>query len=72
MKHHRKEPGEHSSKAQSSDCRVEDWGKSVVIFPPEQTVQPYIAHKEGAFQEPHNRLQRVHEGYNIDVTQMIF
>ena len=72
MKHHRKEVGEPFNKAESFGCRLEDWGKNVVIFPHDQTVQSYIAQNEGAFHEPHNRLQRVHERYNIDVTQMIF
>ncbi len=73
MKHRHKEVGEPFDKAQSFGRRLEDWGKNVVIFPHHQTVQSYIGHKiEGAFHEPHNRLQRVHERHNIDVTQMIF
>ena len=73
MKHHRKELGELLNKAQSSDCRVEDWGKNVVIFPPNETAQPYIVHEsERAFHEPRNPLPRVHERHNTDVTQMIF
>jgi hypothetical protein len=72
MTHHRKEPGELLNKAQSSDCRVEDWGKNVVIFLPNETAQPYIAHNADAFHETPNSLQRVHERYNTDVTQMIF
>jgi hypothetical protein len=72
MRDRHKEPGEPFNKAQSFGSRLEDWGRKVVIFPPDQTVQPYIAHNEDAFHEPHNPLQRVHERHNIDVTQMIF
>jgi len=73
MKHHRKELGELLNKAQSSDCRVEDRGKNVVIFLPNETAQPYIAHKrKRAFHGTWNPLQRVHERHNTDVTQMIF
>jgi len=73
MKHRHKELGQPFNKAQSSDCRLEDWGKNIVIFPPNQTVQPYIAHKsKRAFHETLNVLQRVHERHNTDVTQMIF
>jgi hypothetical protein len=73
MKHRHKELGEPFNKAQSFGWRLEDWGKNVVSFPRGQTVQPYIAHKsEGAFHEPRKPLQRVHERYNTDVTQMIF
>jgi hypothetical protein len=72
MKHRHKEVGEPLDKAQSFGHRLEEWGKNVVIFPHEQTVQAYITQNEGAFHEPHNRLQRVHERCNIDVTQMIF
>ncbi len=73
MKHHRKELGELLNKAQSSDCRVEDRGKNVVIFPLNEAAQSYIGHKsERAFHETWNPLQRVHERHNTDVTQMIF
>ena len=72
MKHSHKEVRETFNKPQSFGCRLEDWGKNVVIFPHEQTVQAYITQNEGAFHEPHNRLQRVHERHNTDVTQMIF
>ena len=73
MKHRHKELGQPFNKAQSSDCRLEDWGKNIVIFPPNQTVQPYIAHKsERTFHETLNALQRFHERHNTDVTQMIF
>jgi len=72
MKHRHKEVGEPFNKAQSFGRRLEDWGKNVVIFPHDQTVQSYITQNEDAFHEPHNRLQRVHERYNVDVTQMIF
>jgi hypothetical protein len=73
MKHRCKELGELFNKAQSFGCRVEDRAKNVVIFPPDQTVQPYIAHKsKRAFHEPCNALRHVHERYNTDVTQMIF
>lgn len=73
MKHHRKELGELLNKAQSSDCRVEDRCKNVVIFSPNETAQPYIAHKsEPAFHETWNSLRHVHERHNTDVTQMIF
>jgi hypothetical protein len=52
---------------------VEDRGKNVVIFPPDRTVEPYIAHKsEASFHEPWNPSRPVHERYNTDVTQMIF
>ncbi len=73
MKDCYKELGEHLCEAQSFGCRVEDRGEKVVIFPPDRTVQPYIAHKSGrAFHEPCNPLQHVHDRYNTDVTQMIF
>ena len=73
MKHHRKELGELLNKAPGFGCRVENRGKSVVIFPPNETAQPYIAHKsKRAFNETWNPLQRVHERHNTDVTQMIF
>ncbi len=72
IKHRHKEVGEPFNKAQDFGCRLEDWGKNVVIFPHDQTVQSYITQNEDAFHEPHNRLQRVHERYNVDVTQMIF
>jgi hypothetical protein len=72
MRYRHKEVGGPFNKAQSFGCRLEDWGKNVVIFPPDQTVQPYIAQNEGAFHEPRNPLQRVHERHNTDVTQMIF
>ena len=72
MKHRHKEVGEPFDKAQSFGRRPEDRGKNVVIFPHDQTVQAYITQNEGAFHEPHNRLQRVHERHNTDVTQMIF
>jgi len=73
MKHCCKELGELFNKAQSFECRVEDRSKNVVIFPPDQTVQPYIAHKsERVFHELSNPLRHVHERYNTDVTQMVF
>jgi hypothetical protein len=73
MKHCCKELGELFNKAQSFGRRVEDQVKNVVIFPPDRTVQPYIAHKsERALHEPWNPLRPVHERYNTDVTQMIF
>ena len=73
MKHRRKELGELFNRAQSFGCRVEDRVKNVVIFPPDRTVEPYIAHKsDAAFHEPWNPLRHVHERYNTDVTQMIF
>ena len=73
MKHRCKELGELFNKAQSFGCRVEDRGKNVVIFPPDRTVEPYIAHKsEASFHEPWNPSRPVHERYNTDVTQMIF
>ena len=73
MKHCCKQLGEVFNKAQSFGCRVEDWGKNVVIFRPNETAQPYIAHKrKRAFHETWNPWQRVHERHNIDVTQMIF
>jgi hypothetical protein len=73
MKHRCKELGELFDKAQSFGCRVEDRGENAIIFPPDQTVQPYIAHKsEVAFPEPCNPLRNVDERYNTDVTQMIF
>ena len=72
MSYRHKEVREPFNKAQSFGCRPEDRGKNVVIFPPDQTVQSYVAQNKDAFQEPHNRLQRVHERHNIDVTQMIF
>ena len=73
MKYHHKELGELFSKAQSFGSRVEDPGKDVVIFSPDRTVQPCIAHKsERAFHEPWNPLRPVRERYNTDVTQMIF
>ena len=72
MKHRHKEVGEPLDKAQSFGRRLEDWGKNVVIFPHDQTVQSYIAHNEGAFHEPRIPSPRVHERHNTDVTQMIF
>ncbi len=73
MKHCCKELGELFNKAQSVGCRVEDQVKNVVIFPPDRTVEPYIAHRsERALHEPWNPLRDVHERYNTDVTQMIF
>ena len=72
MKHRHKEVGEPLDKAQSFGRRLEDWGKNVVIFPHDQTVQSYITQIESVFHEPHNRLRRVHERHNTDVTQMIF
>ncbi len=73
MKHRCKELGEVFNKAQSFGRRVEDQVKNVVIFPPERTVQPNIAHQsERALHEPWNPLRHVHERYNTDVTQMIF
>jgi hypothetical protein len=72
MRHCHKEVREPFNKAQSVGCRVEDCGKNVEIFPPDQTVQSDISQNEAAFHETHNRLQRVHERYNTDVTQMIF
>ena len=52
MKHRCKELGELFNKAQSFGCRVEDRVKNVVIFPPDRTVEPYIAHKsEAAFHD---------------------
>jgi hypothetical protein len=72
MRHRHKEVREPFNKAESFGRRVEDRGKNVVIFPADQTAQPYIAHNEGASHEPPNRLQRVHERYNTDVTRMIF
>jgi hypothetical protein len=72
MKYRHKELGEPFNRAQSFGYRLEDWGKNVVIFPANQTVRPYIVHNEGAFHEPPNALQRVHERCNTDVTQMIF
>ncbi len=72
MKHRHKEVGDPFDKAQSFGPRLEDWGKNVVIFPHEQTVQAYITQDELASHEPHNRLRNVHERHNTDVTQMIF
>jgi hypothetical protein len=72
MKHRHKELGGLLNKAQRFGCRLEDWGKNVVIFPPDQTVQCYIAQNEGAFHETPNPLRLVHERHNTDVTQMIF
>jgi hypothetical protein len=72
MRHRHKEVRGPFNKALSFGCRLEDRGKNVVIFPHDQTVQSYIAQNEGDFREPHNRLQRVHEPHNTDVTQMIF
>jgi hypothetical protein len=73
MKHCCKELGELFNKSQSFGCRVEDQVKNVVIFPPDRTVQPYIAHQsDRALHEPWNPLRPVHERYNTDVTQMIF
>ena len=73
MKHRCKELGELFDKAQSFGCHVEDPEKTIVIFPPARTIQPYIAHRsERAFHEPCNPLQHVHERYNTDVTRMIF
>ena len=73
MKDQRKEIGKLLNKAQSFGCRVENRGKSVVILPPNETAQPYIAHKsKRAFHETWNSLRHVRERYNTDVTQMIF
>ncbi len=72
MRYPHKEVREPFNKAQCFGCRLEDRGKNVVIFPHDQTVQSDIARNEGAFHEPHNRLQHVHERHNTDVTQMIF
>jgi len=72
MRHRHKEVRGPFNKAQSLGCRLEDRGKNDVIFPHDQTVQSYIAQNEGPFRESHNRLQRVQERCNIDVTQMIF
>jgi hypothetical protein len=73
MKHHRKEPGELLNKAQSFGCRLEDRGKNVVIFPPNETAQPYIAHKsERTFHETWNSSRHAQERHNTDVTQMVF
>ena len=54
MRHRHKEVREPFNKAESFGCRVEDWGKNVVIFPPDQTVQSHIAQNEGAFHETPN------------------
>jgi len=72
MRYHHKELGEPFNNAHSFGCQLEVWSKNAVIFPHDQTVQSYIAQNEGDFREPHNRLQRVHERHNTDVTQMIF
>ena len=72
MRHRHKELGEPFNKAQSFGCDVQDRGKNVVIFPPDQTVRSYTAHNADASHETPNSLQRVHERHNIDVTQMIF
>ena len=72
MKHRHQEVREPFNKAESVGCRLEDWGKNVVIFPQDQTVQSHIADNEGAFHETPNPLQRVQERHNTDVTQMIF
>jgi hypothetical protein len=73
MRHRHKKVGEPLNEAESFGCRVEDWGKNVVTFRPDQTVQSYIGHKsERAFRQQLNPLQRVHERHNTDVTQMIF
>ena len=73
MKHPCKEVGELSNKAQNFGCPLEDRGKSIVIFTPDQTVQSYIGHKsERAFHQQWNPLRHVRERYNTDVTQMIF
>jgi hypothetical protein len=52
MKHCCKEPGELFNKAQNFGRRVEDQVKKVVIFPPDRTVEPYIAHKSEAGSYP--------------------
>jgi hypothetical protein len=72
MRYRHKEVREPFNKAESSGCRLEDRGKNVVIFPPDQTVRSYTAHNADASHETPNSLQRVHERHNIDVTQMIF
>ena len=72
MRHRHKELGEPFNKAQSFGCRLEEWGKNVVIFPHDQTAQSYNAQDEGAFHELPNPLRSVYERYNTDVTQMIF
>jgi hypothetical protein len=73
MRYRHKDPGELLYKAQSFSWRLEDRSKSVVIFPPNETAQPYTAHKsKRAFHETLNALQRFHERHNTDVTQMIF
>ena len=72
MKHRHKEVGEPFNKAQTFGCDVQDRGKNIVIFPPDQTVQPYIAHNEGASHQQWNPLRHARERHNTDVTQMIF
>jgi hypothetical protein len=72
MRHCHTEVREPFNKAQSFGCRVEDRGKNVEIFPPDQSVQSHIAQNEGAFHETPNSLRLVHERHNTDVTQMIF
>ena len=73
MRHRHKEVGEPFNQPQSFGCRLEDRGKNVVIFPPDQTVQSYIGHKsERAFRQQLNPLRHVQERHNTDVTQMIF
>jgi len=73
MRHCHREVREPFNKAQSFGCRVEDRGKNVVIFPPNETAQPYIARKsERAFRQQLNPLRHVQERHNTDVTQMIF
>ena len=72
MKYRRKEFAEPLNKAQSFGCRVEDWGKSPMIFPFDQTVRPYVARDGGAFRQLRNPLQPVQERYNTDLTQVIF
>jgi len=73
MRHCHQEVREPFNKAESFGSRLEDSGKNVVIFPPDQTVQPYIGHKnERAFRQQLNPLRHVQERHNTDVTQMIF
>ena len=72
MRHRHKVLGEPLNKATGFGCRLEDWDNKVLIFPRDQTVQSYIVQNEASFHEPHNRLQRVHEGHNTDVARMAF
>jgi len=73
MKHCHQEVREPLNRAQSFGRRLEDWGKNVVIFPIDETVQSHIGHKsERAFRQQLNPLRHVQERHNTDVTQMIF